>query len=101
MMPIQEFKIHYDEGAIEQLKQRIGETRPPLLSTGSDWSLGTDSVYLNALLHYWRDSYDWRRKEQELNQYPQFTCELDGMTIHFFHIRSANSGAKPLLLTHG
>ena len=101
MKPIQKFKIHFDEAEIDHLKRRIGETRLPLLSTGGDWSLGTDSVYLDTLLRYWRDAYDWRKKERELNQYPQFTCELDGTTIHFFYIRSANSGAKPLLLTHG
>jgi len=63
--------------------------------------LGTDSEYLTALLNYWRNDYNWYHKERELDQYPQFTCELDGLTIHFFHIRSSRKGAKPLLLTHG
>lgn len=98
---MEEFNIHFDEEAIEELRQRISRTRLPRISGDEDWSMGTDSDYLLSLLEYWRDSYDWRRKERELNQYPQFTCKLDGLTIHFFYIRSSREDAKPLLLTHG
>ena len=101
MSTLKEFHIHFDDAALTALKRRIDETRLPMIATEDDWSLGTDSSYLDKLLRYWRDEYDWRKKERELNQYPQFTCELDGMTIHFFHIRSRRADAKPLLLTHG
>ena len=72
------------------------------METGDDnWNLGTDRDYLQSLLNYWCDEYDWHRKEQELNRFPQYTCELDGLIIHFFHIHSKRSGAPALLLTHG
>ena len=60
-----------------------------------------DDGYLSSLLAYWRYDYDWSRKEAELNRYPQFTCQLDGMTIHFFHIKGTRQGPLPLLLPHG
>ena len=98
---MREFSIHFDEGQFADLRRRIGCTRLPQALGGESWQLGMDDAYLPQLLAYWQDSYDWRRKEQELNRYPQFTCELDGITVHFFHIRSARRGAPPLMLTHG
>jgi len=98
---LKEFRIHFDEGQINSLRSRIDSTRLPRVLGNEKWALGTDSDYLTSLLSYWRNDYDWYRKERELNQYPQFTCELDGLSIHFFHIRSSRKGAKPLLLTHG
>ena len=98
---MKEFCIHFDEEQLEALRRRIGHTRLPGALNQGDWSLGTDGGYLTELLDYWRDGYDWSRKHLELNQYPQFTCELDGMTIHFFHIRGSRKGTLPLLLTHG
>lgn len=95
------FCIHFEDEQLEDLRRRIGCTRLPESWEGRDWNLGMDDDYLPSLLAYWRDGYDWTRKERELNQYPQFTCELDGMTIHFFHIRNSRKGALPLLLTHG
>ena len=98
---MQEFHIHFDETQFDDLRRRIALTRLPPAWNRESWALGTDGDYLSRLLAYWRDGYDWRRKETELNQYPQFTCELDGVTIHFFHIPGACKGALPLLLTHG
>ena len=98
---MKEFSIHFDEGQMEDLRRRIGCTRLPKAFHGGNWNLGMDDDYLSALLEYWRTGYDWTRKEKELNRYSQFTCELDGVTIHFFHIRSSRKGALPLLLTHG
>ncbi len=96
-----DFHIHFDEEQFAELRRRINITRLPKPIEGDSWSLGTDVQYLSSLLTYWRDSYDWKRKETELNQYPQFTCELDGVTIHFFHIPGSRKGSLPLLLTHG
>ena len=98
---MKEFQIHFPEVEMAELRQRIRDTRFPPMPGNGDWSLGTDSGYLSSLLDYWCNRYDWLRKERELNQYPQFTCEFDGLTIHFFHIRSPRKEAKPLLLTHG
>lgn len=98
---MKEFNIHFDEAQIEDLRRRIVGTRLPKALKGESWNLGMDDDYLSSLLEYWCNVYDWTYKETELNQYPQFTCELDGMTIHFFHIRGSHKGALPLLLTHG
>ncbi|MBQ9237883.1 MAG: epoxide hydrolase [Treponema sp.] len=96
-----DFSIRFPDEALSELRRRIAETRFPNLPNGAGWSLGTDGGYLRSLLAYWRDTYDWRKKERELNAYPQFTCDIGGVTVHFFHIRSAHTGALPLLLTHG
>lgn len=95
------FRIHFDEEQMQELRRRISHTRLPAAPDAGGWALGTDGGYLRELLAYWRDGYDWTRRERELNRYPQFTCELDGVTIHFFHICSRRKGAMPLLLTHG
>ena len=101
LRPLKEFAIHFGEEALTDLRERIGRTRFPEISGGEDWSLGTPGAYLSSLLAYWRGQYDWPRKERELNRYPQFTCELAGVTVHFFYIRAAGKDAKALLLTHG
>ena len=98
---LKEFHIHFDEAEIENLQRRIRDSRFPLKAANESWNMGTDSDYLQSLLNYWCKEYDWQRKEQELNRFPQYTCELDGLTIHFFHIRSNHSAAPALLLTHG
>ncbi len=98
---IKEFNIHFDEEQIEDLRRRIDCTRFPKALKDGNWNLGMDDDYLSSLLEYWRNGYDWTHREAELNQYPQFTCELDGMTIHFFHIRGSHKETLPLLLTHG
>ena len=98
---MEKFRIHFTEEQMDDLRRRIGHTRPPEALKTENWSLGVDDDYMSSLLAYWGDGYDWFRKETELNQYPQFICRLDGLTIHFFHIRSARKGAPPLLLTHG
>lgn len=98
---MKEFSIHFCEEQMEDLRCRIGYTRLPKAFEGQNWNLGMDEAYLTSLLEYWCNGYDWTHKETELNQYPQFTCELGGMTIHFFHIRGSRKGTLPLLLTHG
>ena len=98
---MKDFCIDFGEEQMDDLRRRISCTRFPRPWNNENWTLGTDSDYLQTLLDYWRDGYDWSRKQRELNQYPQFTCELDGLTIHFFHIPASRKGAMPLLLTHG
>ena len=98
---LKEFHIHFGNDEIEALRRRIRTARFPIEAGSNRWNFGTDGDYLRSLLNYWCDEYDWRRKEEELNSFPQYTCELDGLTIHFFHIRSKRNGAPALLLTHG
>ena len=98
---MKQFRIHFDNAQMDNLRRRINAARLPETWNTEGWDLGTDGEYLSSLLNYWSDVYDWSRKEQELNQYPQFTCELDGMIIHYFHIRRSHGGGLPLLLTHG
>ena len=98
---MRKFSIHFSEEQLDDLRRRIDCTRLPRELKDKDWRFGTDGGYLQSLLNYWRDGYDWRQKETELNRYAQFICELDGMDIHFFHIRSPRKNAMPLLLTHG
>lgn len=100
-MDKKEFRIHFGEEQMDDLRRRISGTRLPRAWDGADWEMGTEGGYLQSLLHYWRDGYDWSHRERELNRYPQFTCQLNQQTIHFFHIPSPRRGALPLLLTHG
>jgi len=97
---LEKFAIHFEEAAWEDLRHRLAHVRWPA-GKSVDWRLGMDEEALVELLAFWRDSYDWNRREQALNQYPQFTCELDDVTIHFFHIPAKKPGAGAVLLTHG
>ena len=70
------FRIHFDESEIEDLHRRIRNSRFPLKTVNDSWSMGTDSDYLQSLLNYWREEYDWQHKERELNRFPQYIFAL-------------------------
>ncbi len=89
------------EAALEDLRARLANTRWPERETVSDWSQGTPLADLQALCAYWQDSYDWRRCEARLNALGQFKTEIDGLDIHFLHVRSPHPNAVPLVMTHG
>ncbi|MEW6306166.1 MAG: epoxide hydrolase family protein [Verrucomicrobiota bacterium] len=95
------FKIFVDEIALQDLKQRLEKTRWPDEIEGSGWEYGVDLGYMKQLVEYWRTKYDWRKQEALLNQFPQFTTEIDGLTLHFIHKRSPHANALPLVITHG
>ncbi len=97
---MKDFAIHFSGAQFDDLYRRIDDTRLPRSTGMKGWSLGMDGDFLSSLLSCWRSGYDWESRQKELNRYPQFTCELDGVTVHFFHIRSPHGGF-PLLLTHG
>ncbi len=82
-------------------QHRLARTRWPSQIDGLGWSRGVEKSYLEDLVEYWQDRYDWRAQEAELNKIPQFTAQIDGASIHFLHIRSAHPDATPLIMTHG
>jgi pimeloyl-ACP methyl ester carboxylesterase len=95
------FQITIPDADIDELKQRLVNTRWPAEPVESGWSRGVPLDYLKDLAEYWRVLYDWRAAEARLNRYPQFLEEIDGALVHFMHVRSPEAGATPLLLTHG
>jgi len=99
--PIRPFTVSIPDSEIADLKQRLARTRWPDPETVDDWSQGVRLENARSLVHHWEHDYDWRRFEAELNAHPQFLTEIDGLDIHFIHVRSANPNAMPLLLTHG
>jgi pimeloyl-ACP methyl ester carboxylesterase len=98
---IKPFTAAIPEAALEDLKQRIRRTRWPDRETVDGWDQGMPLDYTRALADYWSTDYDWRRFEQRLNEWPQFTTEIEGIEIHFIHRRSPQSDALPLLISHG
>jgi pimeloyl-ACP methyl ester carboxylesterase len=98
---IEPFTIGVDEGALDDLRDRLARTRYTDQIPGTGWDYGVPTEYLRDLAGYWRDGYDWRKEEAKLNELPQFRTEIDGQSIHFIHARSPRTDATPLLLTHG
>jgi pimeloyl-ACP methyl ester carboxylesterase len=98
---IRPFRIEIPEADLADLRDRLGRTRWPDELPGVGWDYGVALDYVKRLAEYWRTSYDWRAWEAKLNQYPQFTTEIDGQNIHFLHVRSPEPDATPLILTHG
>lgn len=101
MSELKPFKISIDDAVLDDLKQRLTNTRWPEAELVNDWSQGTPLTYLQDVCRYWANEYDWRRCEAEINQYPQFMTEIDGLDIHFLHIESPHAEAQPLVMTHG
>jgi pimeloyl-ACP methyl ester carboxylesterase len=98
---IDNFRIVIPEAALVDLRERLERVRWPAQLPGDGWQRGVPVAYLQRLTDYWLRSYDWRRWEARLNEYPQFTTRIDGQTIHFLHVRSPEPDAVPLILTHG
>ena len=101
MSEIKPFTLAVPEAALEDLCARLANTRWPERETVSDWTQGTPLGELQALCAYWQDGYDWRRCEARLNALGQFTTEIDGLDIHFLHVRSPHPTAVPLVMSHG
>jgi microsomal epoxide hydrolase len=94
-------RIEVPEEVLDDLRRRLAATRFPDQIPGSGWDYGTDGAYLRELCSYWRDKYDWRAQEAALNRFEHFHTSIDGQKVHFIHARSRESGALPLLITHG
>jgi microsomal epoxide hydrolase len=100
-MPVRPYRIDVPEPVLDDLHRRLGHTRWPDPLDDAGWDYGANVAYIRELCDYWRDGYDWRAQEASLNQWPQFTCEVDGVELHFWHVRGEGSSAFPLLLIHG
>jgi epoxide hydrolase len=100
-MSIKPFKINIPPEELDDLQERLKRTRWPDELPGVGWSRGVPLGYLKELAEYWRTGYDWRKQEARLNEFPQFTTEIDGQNIHFLHVRSPEPDALPLIITHG
>jgi pimeloyl-ACP methyl ester carboxylesterase len=98
---IRPFHIDVPEEELADLRRRIAATRWPEKETVEDTSQGVQLVTMQALARYWATEYDWRKCEARLNAFPQFITEIDGLDIHFVHVRSKHEDALPLIVTHG
>ena len=98
---IEQFQIHASDSDLDDLKRRLRATRWPEPETVSDWSQGVPLAYLRQFCDYWLNKYDWRKREARLNAIPQYRTGIDGLGIHFLHVRSPHPAAMPLILTHG
>jgi pimeloyl-ACP methyl ester carboxylesterase len=95
------FRIGVPDAELRDLRARLARTRWPEREPVDDWSQGVPLSYLQELCAYWADGYDWRATENRLNALPQFRTRIDGLGIHFLHVRSPHQHALPLVLTHG
>jgi pimeloyl-ACP methyl ester carboxylesterase len=98
---VEEFRFELSGGEVADLRDRLARTRWPERETVDDWSQGMPLSYAQELVGYWRDEYDFGAFAERVNRYPQFKAEVDGLGIHFLHVRSPHEGALPLVLTHG
>ena len=95
------FRISVPEADLDDLRQRLRRTRWPEPETVPDWSQGIPLAYTRQLCDYWLERYDWRASEARLNSFQQFRTQIDGLGIHFLHVRSPQPSALPLVITHG
>jgi epoxide hydrolase len=98
---ISPYRIDISQGALDDLRDRLGRTRWPDELPGVGWDLGVPLDYLKGLAEYWATTYDWRGQEAALNEFAQFTTVIDDQNVHFLHVRSPEPEALPLLITHG
>jgi pimeloyl-ACP methyl ester carboxylesterase len=98
---IRPFHVNVPEAELTELRRRIQATRFPNRETVADFSQGVPAATTEKLARYWATDYDWRKVEAQLNAYPQFITEIDGLDIHFIHARSKQENALPLIVTHG
>jgi len=98
---VRPFHVEFPDEKLAELRRRIAETRWPDKELVTDPSQGVQLAMLQELARYWQTDYDWRKAEAKLNALPQFITEIDGLDIHFIHVRSENEDALPLIVTHG
>src|SRR5580692_3772222 len=98
---IRPFHVNVPETELTEMRRRIKATKWPERETVPDASQGVQLATMQALARYWATEYDWRKVEAKLNALPQYITEIDGLDIHFIHVRSEHENALPLIVTHG
>jgi pimeloyl-ACP methyl ester carboxylesterase len=98
---VRPFRVNFPEAALVDLRRRIAATKWPERETVTDATQGVQLSTMRELANYWQTTYDWRKVEKRLNGLPQFTTNIDGLSVHFIHVRSKNSNALPIVITHG
>ena len=100
-LAVRPFRIDVPEEDLVDLRRRVAATRWPDREIVTDQSQGVQLAKIQELVRYWGTDYDWRKVEAQLNALPQFVTEIDGLDIHFVHVRSGHPNALPLIMTHG
>ena len=100
-MDIRPFRIDVPQTTLDDLQRRLDSTRWPAQLEAAAWNYGANLTYIRELCNYWRNGYDWRTQEARVNAFPQFLCEVDGVDVHFVHVRGKGTNPFPLLLVHG
>ena len=98
---IRPFQVNVPEADLADLRRRIAATRLPEKETVGDFTQGVPLATVQKLARYWATEYDWRKVEARLNAVPNFITEIDGLDIHFIHVRSKHENALPVIITHG
>ena len=98
---VRPFRISFPDGELMDLRRRVSTTRWPDQETVRDRSQGVQLSTMQELASYWQWDYDWRKAEEKLNAWPQFVTTIDGVDVHFIHVRSRHPNALPLIMTHG
>src|ERR671932_894689 len=98
---VRPFTVDVPEEKLTDLRRRITGTQWPEKETVADQSQGVPLATMQELARHWATDYDWRKAEAKLNAYPQFVTEIDGLDLHFIHVRSRHKNALPLIITHG
>jgi pimeloyl-ACP methyl ester carboxylesterase len=95
------FRIEIPEGLLTDMRSRLRNTRLPGDFGNAQWTYGVEQDWLAGMLRYWAEDYDWRAAEAAMNALPQFMAQIDGIPLHFVHLRGSGRGLSPLILTHG
>ena len=103
MASVTEFQIQVEEAALTHIRERVAAYRwfPEPDGGAAGWAYGTEGATLRALQAHWLDTFDWRAAEADLNRFPHFKAEIDGLDVHFVHVIGEAGGKRPLLITHG
>src|SRR4029453_6857286 len=98
---IRPFRVNVPKAALTDLRRRLAATRWPTQELVKDRSQGVQLATLKEVVRYWATDYDWRKAETKLNAFPQFVTKIDGVDIHFIHVKSRHPNALPVIITHG
>lgn len=100
-MDIRPFQVNIPQPALDDLRARLARTRWPDEVLAAGWDYGANLAYMRELVTYWGSGFDWRREERAMNALPHFRADVEGVDIHFIHLRGRGPVPMPLLITHG